>query len=806
MTRLLSLLLAVVFAASSLARAAENDARLEILPAEVELSGARDRQSIIVLQHRADGSTQDVTAEATVKIDPPVASISRGFLAPKADGQGQLTASVSALSAQATIRVARASAAEPLGFRNDVLPVLTRFGCNTGKCHGAAVGKDGFRLSLFGYDPDGDYYRLTRELPGRRINLADPTNSLLINKAAGKVPHTGGERFDDQSEAWALIVRWLEDGAPGDSADTARPLGLEVFPREVVFASAGEQQRLVVRAKYSDGSDRDVTRFAVFVGNNDGAAQVSETGIVTANAAGEAFILARFDEFTQGSAIIVRPAGAFVSPATPEANYIDRYVHDKLNKLHEVSSELCSDEVFLRRAYIDLIGLLPTPAERQVFLADPSARKREQLVDMLLAREEFVDLWVMHWAELLQIRANNGMSEKGLVLYESWLRERVRSGATIDQILLELLPAQGSTFETPAVNYFQNETSPQLLAENVAQVFLGTRIQCAQCHNHPFDRWTMNDYYGFAAFFKQVGYKNGQDPRELIIFNAGSGTMRHPVSGNAVAPKFLGGEAANLAAAKDHRAALADWLAGQGNEAFRRNFANIVWAHFLGRGIVEPVDDSRISNPASDPELLAELGRKASEYRFDVRKLARDICLSRTYQLSTQPNETNVHDSRNFARQSVRRIRAEVLLDCINMVTESSSSFAGLPLGGRAVQVPGGRSLDYFLTTFGRSSRETPCSCEVKTSPTLSQALHLLNGDTVSGKIVEGRVVDKLLATGQSPTDVAGELYRRCFCRVPTEVEAARIAEQLSHEPNQQQALEDLFWALLNSNEFIFNH
>jgi hypothetical protein len=474
--------------------------------------------------------------------------------------------------------------------------------------------------------------------------------------------------------------------------------------------------------------------------------------------------------------------------------------------MHLIPAEVCNDEVFLRRVYIDLVGLLPTPAEHENYLADPDPKKREKLVDALLKRDEFRDLWVMKWAELLQVRTDNGISPKGLRLYDRWLRDRVKAGATLDRIVRELLPAAGGSFENPAVNYYQTETSPQQLAENVAQVFLGTRIQCAQCHNHPFDRWTMNDYYGFAAFFSRIGYKNAQDPRELTVYNASHGEMRHPLGNRVVLPKFLGGSEPEIRPGQDYRAVLSDWVASPKNPQFARNFGNIVWAHFFGRGIVEPVDDMRVSNPPSNPELLAALGQKAVEYRFDVAKLARDICTSRTYQMATRRNATNRLDERNFSRQSIRRLRAEVMLDCISQVTETTNEFPGLLPGSRAVQLPDGRTPNYFLTTFGRSTRATACTCEVKTSPTLSQALHLLNGETTTGKIAEGKVVERLLAEKKDAAAVAEELYLRCLCRKPTPAEAARIAARLGHEADPKQGLEDLFWALLNTNEFLFNH
>ena len=780
--------------------------RVRIVPEAIELSTARDRQSIVVQAEYEDGSTRDVTAEASAAIEPAVGVVRDGIVAPKVDGKGQLKVDYRGVKAEVPVTVSRAWAVEPIRFRNDLVPVFTKAGCNTGKCHGSASGKDGFRLSLFGYDPEGDHARLTREVIGRRVNLASPEDCLLLNKSTGKVAHTGGKRVEPGSESYQLILRWLEAGAPADSGEAAAPVGIEVFPARAVFGSPAEAQRLVVRARFSDGTDRDVTRFTVFLSNNDAAVAVDDQGLATGKGPGEAFILARFDKFTSGVPIIVRPGTEFRSPGTPDVNYIDTLMHAKLDRLHVVPSEVCTDETFLRRSYIDLIGLLPTPADREKFLADPNPDKRSAMVDRLLARGEFLDVWVMKWAELLQIRTANGLSPKGLQRYDAWLRDKVRAGETVDKIARELLAATGGSFDNPAVSYFQTETTPSLIAENVAQVFLGTRIQCAQCHNHPFDRWTLDDYYGFASFFSRIGYKQAQDPRELTVFNAETGEMAHPIAGRAVIPTFLGADTPEFKPGEDQRQAMADWLASPENPAFARNLANLVWAHFMGQGIVEPIDDARVSNPPSNPELLDALAKRLVEVKYDIKPLIREILASRTYQLSTKRNEFNRWDERNFSHQKVRRMRAEVLLDCISEVTETVDRFPGLGRGGRAVQIPDGRAANYFLTTFGRSNREKACSCEVKITPTLSQALHLINGEATTGKIAEGKVVEKLLAQFGKSSAVAEALYVRCLSRAPTPSEAEKIEAKLAGASDKPKALEDLFWALLNSNEFLFNH
>ncbi len=781
--------------------------QLLVYPGEISLTSQRDSQAMIAVLANPDGSTQDVSASATVNaVDAGLVYLHEGIVDPVADGETELVVTFEELTQRVKVKVSSVSHSPALTFRNDVLPVLTRSGCNTGRCHGQASGKDGFRLSLFGYDPLGDYHRITREFAGRRINLATPEDCLLINKALGRVPHTGGQRIEDGSREYRIVTEWLSAGATPDPAEMPQPVGIEVFPRQAVFNSTGSDQFLMVLARYSDGSDRDVTDDSVYMTNNEGAAVVTSQGLVTSAGPGTAFILARFDQFTAGSSIVVRPDKPFTFPQVPANNDIDVLVYTHWKNLHLTPSELSTDEEFLRRVFIDLLGLLPSPEELHHFQSDRSTDKRDRVIDELLERPEFLDLWVMKWAETLQIRTVNGISGKGLELYDKWLRSRVRSGATVADVLQEVIPASGGTFENPASNYYQTETTPQLLAESVAQSFLGTRIQCAQCHNHPFDRWTMDDYYGFAAFFSQVGYKHAADPRELTIFNAGEGEILHPVNNRPVVPKFLGGETPKFDSESDYRQSLSAWIATRENKAFARNIANLVWAHHFGIGIVEPFDDVRISNPPSNPQLLDALGNKIADSNFDIKPLVREICRSRVYQLSSDRTPDNEWDERHFSHSRVRRLRAEVLLDCINQVTGAKDIWPGMPDGSRAVHLADGHTRNFFLTTFGRSTRDTPCSCEVSTSPTLSQALHLLNGEVTSGKIEEGGVVEALLEKHKNAMVVAENLYERCLSRKPLPKERAAIGAKLSSSKDVKQTLTDLFWALLNSNEFIFNH
>lgn len=782
--------------------------RVEVFPNEVSLTTARDRQSLVVQATYADGITRDVTAEAAMTPANPALVRRDGFvLHPVADGETTLDVAFGGQTIKVPVKVARAAERPPLSFRLDVMPAFMKAGCNTGSCHGAARGKDGFRLSLFGFDPEGDHFRLTREQVGRRVNLAVPEDSTLLEKSIGAVQHTGGKRFEKGDELYATLKSWIEAGVPNDDvAKLPKVVSVDLYPRQAVLDGEKATQQMTLRARYSDGTDRDVTSLAVFLTNNETSAAITPTGLVTAGARGEAFVMARFETQTVGSQILVLPKGLnFEYPAEPDANFVDALVAAKLKKLRISPSELCTDEVFVRRAYLDVIGLPPTSEEYGRFMTAAEPEKRAKLVDELLGRKEFSELWVNKWAEVLQVKSSNDVSYKAMFLYYNWLVEKLSKNMPMDQMVQELLGANGGTFKNPSTNFYQSTKINLELTENVAQIFMGMRIQCAQCHNHPFDRWTQDDYYGFAAFFSQIGRKQAEDQRETIIFNSGGGEVKHPVGGRRMAPKFLGGTAPEVAG-KDRRVILAKWLASPENPWFATSFANRVWAHFFGSGIVEPVDDFRVSNPATNPELLAELGKRFTDSKYDLKSLVREICNSRTYQRSTQRNQSNATDERNFAHANLRRIKAENLLDAISVATDTRDKFKGLPLGARATQIADGATTTYFLTTFGRATRETVCSCEVKMEPTLSQALHLLNGETTNRKIEQGGVIKKLLATRKFPEERIIELYLRTLARMPTRAEIAKLLPQFGEGSNPEQALGDLFWALLNSREFLFNH
>lgn len=779
---------------------------IAVYPPEAKLNTKLGRQGFVVVATRDDGVTLDITKAASAKVaHPNLVKLDGTTLYPVADGETTLDIEYAGHKTSAKVQIKDAAADRPISWHLDIMPIFMRAGCNTGSCHGAARGKDGFRLSLFGFDPRGDYDRVTREIGFRRINLAVPEESLLIEKSIGAVPHTGGKRFEPESEYNQTLLRWLRAGAPADAGEPARVVKLELYPQQAVIEGEGSTQQFTARAVYSDGTTRDVTNLATFITSNDNSAPITPDGLVTAGARGEAYVMARFETHTIGSQVLVLPKNLQYTAPAVTGNYIDQLVGEKLRKIRVLPSEVCTDEEFLRRVSLDITGQLPTEEEYLAYMADASPDKRAKVVDQLLQRKEFSEIWAMKWSELLMIRTTNQVSYKSMFLYSSWLTDQIARNVPLDQMVRDLLSASGGTFKNPATNYYQIENDTLKVAENVAQVFMGIRTQCAQCHNHPFDRWTMDDYYSFAAFFAQIGRKQSEDYRELIVFNSGGGDVKHLVGGRVMEPKFLGGEKPDMKG-RDRRAVMAEWLTAPDNPYFATSVANRVWAHFFGLGIIEPVDDVRISNPPSNPELFTSLGKKLVEYKYDFKQLVRDICNSQTYQRSTIRNPSNETDERNFAHANVRRVYAEMMLDCISQVTNTKDKFQGLPVGAHAVQIADGNTGTYFLTTFGRAKRETVCSCEVSTDPSLSQALHLLNGDTVAGKIQQGGVVKALLDSGKKPEQVIESLYIRSLSRKPTADEMQKLLAVVSQAANPQQGLEDVFWAVLNSREFVFNH
>jgi hypothetical protein len=687
----------------------------------------------------------------------------------------------------------------PPSFLNEVVPLLTRAGCNQGACHGKGAGQNGFKLSLRGYAPEQDYRWLTREFDGRRLDPTRPEESLLLRKATAQTPHEGGKLFAAGSREYQLLLSWIRAGFPGPDRSDPKVSKLVLTPDAQVLKPGGQVQLKAV-ATFADGSTRDVTWLTRFDSNDAAFVDVKPTGEAKALRNGATAVRAMF----QTEVAVATFAMPFDRPVdavryTARNNFVDDHVFARLKELRIEPSDRCTDREFIRRVFLDACGILPTPEEVQAFAADGDPKKREKLVDALIERPEFVDLWAMKWGEMLRVRSNNqtpayGRDSKAMFSYAAWIKEQVAKNRPINEMVAELLVGTGSNFKSPPANLYTagERLTPEKTAEDIAQVFLGTRIQCSQCHNHPFDRWTLDDYYGFAAFFAGVNLKRGGEGREVVVGNNNNAnTVAHPVDGRRMKPKFLGGDAPEVDG-QDPRKALAKWVTAPENTAFRETMANVIWAHFFGRGITDPVDDVRISNPPSNKELLETLGKKLADYGFDRKMLVRDICLSRTYQLSASTNPTNELDEAYFSHAYVRRLRAEVLLDTITRVTQTEDRFAQSPAGTRAVQIHTGEVTNYFLTTFGRAPRETPCSCEVNRQATLSQALHLVNGDTISQKIAQGKLLPALLAEKKTPEAVIEELYVRTLGRKPTADETAKLADIVRRETTDPERVKEM--------------
>ncbi len=702
-----------------------------------------------------------------------------------------------------------------VSFRHDVMPVFFRAACNSGGCHGAAAGKDGFRLSLFGYDAAGDYFRLTQQMLGRRVNLAAPEESLLLLKATGAVPHTGGTLFKENSDHYRVLLDWVKQGARDDQEKVSEVTGIRVEPERMVFEGTRQKQPLKVVASYSDGTTRDMTALALFLSNNKTTADISEDGVVSSGRRGATDVFARFNRFTVGVEVTVLPKGdAFRWPedARPR-NSLDEAVFNKLRSLRIEPSALCSDGDFLRRASLDLIGLPPTEEETRAFLADTDPAKRERLADRLLERPEYAEVWASRWADWVKLLGDtfsgNGTDNKNAVGYHQWIVEQFAKNTPLDQFMRAQILSRGSTVAQPETNFYTmipaGRYDPKNMAQNVAQLAMGIRIQCAECHNHPFDRWTQDDYYGFVSFFTGVQRKKGSETREFFIYyDRSQKPALHQLDQRPMPPKFLGGAMPDVEG-KDPRSALAQWITSPENTLFANSMANRIWAHFFGRGVVEPVDDLRITNPPSNPQLFAELGRRLLAHRFDQKKLIREIVTSRTYQLSSTVNASNTQDDRQFSHAMVRRLPAVTALDAVAAVTEVDVVWKSQPGRYRAAQMynPGVRNGSYFLTCFGQSERTSIDAGSDSREASLSQTLHLINGDTVREKIRASPVMRRIAE--QAPDRALESLYLRALCRPPSPGEI-EVFNRVSQAPPARADYERVWWALFNSTEFLFQH
>jgi hypothetical protein len=719
---------------------------------------------------------------------------------------------------------AQTTSAVTPSFRQDVMPVLFRAGCNAGTCHGAAKGKDGFMLSLFGYDPAGDYHRIVNDIAGRRVNLAQPERSLLLLKSLGKVPHTGGEIFSTDSPYYRTLLDWIAAGAPDDKENVPDTTGIEVSEERFVFEGKTTRAQLRVFAHQSDGSKRDVTHLAIYHSNNPAVATIDENGLVrAAAAAGDTHVFARYSRFAVAASVTVLKADKFVWPNPVAHNYIDQHLFERLQKLRIAPSELCDDETFLRRVTLDLAARPPTPEEYRAFMADTRKDKRNAKIDALLADDAFADIWTSLWGEQLRIMgggyAPDATHIKAADAFYEWIRRQMRQGRPLNEFVAEMVNSSGSNLSHGPVNLYtmlvhKPNIEPKALAADFSQVFLGVQLQCAECHNHPFDRWNMNDYYGFVSFFTGINRKPGVEPRERRIFwDSTKPPASHLVDGRPMPPKTIG-TVEPVKAEGDPRPALAQWLTSPDNELFSRNLANRIWAQLMGRGIVHPVDDVRVTNPPVNEPLLADLAAHLVASKFSLRALVRDICTSRAYQLSSTPNDTNRLDNRQFSRAYLRRLRADVFIDSVVAITGVPRGFGGFPAGTRAIdyypRTPGdteGPNFgDIVFNCLGRSARGSVSSTETKTAPTISQALHFAVGDTINARNhCNGALLDHVKAK-TPPATVIEDLFIRCLTRKPTAEELEGFLKLTPQPPANAQPYEDLVWALLNSTEFMFNH
>jgi hypothetical protein len=718
------------------------------------------------------------------------------------------------LSALCALVLAGPAAAGPPTFERDVQPILTRFGCNQGACHGKARGQNGFQLSLLAFDHDADYAALTTEARGRRVFPASPANSLLLTKGTGQVPHGGGKKLSADGPAYQTLLDWVAAGAPRTPAGAPTIARISVTPptKQLAFR---ETVQLRVTAHWSDGSTEDVTRLAAFSSSESVYAAVDPNGLVTAGPVpGEAAVMARFMERFAVAPIVIPLPGAVpaaVYEGLPRRNFIDGLVWAKLRQLGLTPSGPAADAAFHRRAYLDVIGRLPTPDETRAFLADTDPRKRDKLIDRLLARPEYADFWANKWTDLLRPNPYH-VGIKATYNLDRWLREAFRENRPYDQFVRGLIAARGSTFTNGAVVMYRDRRDPAELTTLVGQIFLGVRLDCAKCHHHPFEVYGQDDFYSFAAFFGRIGRRGTGisapiSGSEETVFAAPAGAVRHPLTGRVMAPTPLLGKALDIPPDRDPREVLADWVTAPENPFFAKVIVNRVWADLMGRGIVDPVDDLRATNPPSNPELLDALAADFRKNGHDLKKLIRTIATSHAYGLSTAPNDRNAADLRNYSRHYRQRLRAEVLLDMASDVTGVPERFDAMPPGSRAVEVWTARSPSEFLDSFGRPDPNQDPPCERTSDTTVVQALHLMNSPNLHRKVTADGGRAAALAKGdKTPAAVAEELYLLTYCRPPTATETAAAVRRFDRPgATRRQAAEDLLWALMNTPEFVFN-
>lgn len=811
--------------------AANGQADWRVLPENGTLYGKESSQRLLV--QRLDGVDFAGPAAGVIwsSSDPAIATVNaEGVLIPHSDGEVTITATVNGETATARYRVVETGSENSWNFTNHVLPVLSKTGCNMGACHGALAGKGGFRLSLRGYDPPTDFFNIVQQDRGRRVEFGDPGSSLLLSKPSGGVPHRGGIRFETDSLEYRILSEWIATGATGPAATDPELTRLEIFP-ERTRLRRGDKQPLLVRATYSDGRTEDVTRWVIWTSANEAVCRVSPTGEIEVIGPGEGAVSAWFSSQLVMSRITVPYTNQISSEqyaALPARNFIDELINQQLERLQLPASPPCTDAEFIRRAYLDTIGLLPTSDAVRAFIADATADKRDRLIEQLLARPEFVDYWTYKWSDVLMLNGTL-LRPEALQAYYKWIRHHVEQNTPWDQLVREILTATGSSVENGATNFYALYQTPEEMTENACQAFLGLSIGCAKCHNHPLEKWTNDQYYAMANLFSRVKAKGwGGEPRsgdgKRTLYVAETGELVQPRTGKPQPPTPLDGEPIPFDAPGDRREHLARWLTAPENPYFARAITNRVWANFFGIGLVHETDDLRFTNPASNEELLQRAAQLVIDNRFDLKALMRAILQSHAYQRASEPVPGNEADQRFYSRYYPRRLMAEVLHDAVVQVTGVPTRFEFVafpgadrqktdfyPLGTRAIQLYDSSVESYFLQTFGRNSRNIVCECERSSEPSMVQVLHISNGNTINEKLqaADGTVTRlmTLHSQGMSLDALIEEAFLQCLARFPTAREREQALQIFTETPAAElrQTVEDLYWGLLSSREFLFN-
>jgi hypothetical protein len=786
----------------------EIGAELNISPPAVKFARPEASQQMLVTGAASDSRPVDLTRRVAYRVaDSRIAEIdSHGSIRPRSDGETELIVTHEGHESRVPVAVRAFSDPPSVSFRNEILPVLTKARCNSGGCHGKAEGQGGFLLSIFGYDAESDHAALRSEGRGRRLRITAPDRSLLVQKGTSRIPHGGGQRIEPGSSRDRLLIRWISEGAAfaTESENDLLITGIEVEPRERVLL-AGETQQLRVIAIDAEGRRRCVTAEAEYESNAEPIAEVDPSGwIETSDIPGEAAILVRYlGHVATCRVTLPRPGSDFPRPA--ESNFIDRLAWDKLRRLGIEPSNVCDDATFLRRVSLDVIGTLPTAAEARSFLNDADPEKRSKLIDALLERDEYVDYWSMRWLDLL--KADQLVATpQGTVAMQRWLKRHFAENLPFDRFARELLTYQGNTADEGPGAFYKVSGKPEETAQAISQLLLGVRIECARCHHHPSERWTQADFVGLAGFFTGVSLKKLPNGEQAVL-SLGGKDVPHPRSGEGVPARALGAAPADFAGVRDRRRVLADWMTSADNPFFARATVNRLWAHYFGRGLVEPIDDLRETNPAVNEPLMQALAEHLHEVEFDLKRFTKTLLNSRLYQLSSTPNDSNRDDARNFSHATDKSLAAEVLLDAICQATGVSEEFNGWPEGYRAIQIWDNRMPSYFFRIFGRPVRATVCECERSDEPSITQALHLLNAPEIAAKIVHRKGRARRLADSElSVEEIVEELFLATLSRYPDARERELVREVFTESDDRRAAVEDTLWAIMNTKEFVFNH